>query len=61
MADATGLKKVYPVLEEFRKKAFFKSREEYQKLYDESINDNDGFWARIAEEYVTWFKKWDTV
>ncbi|NIA19112.1 MAG: acetate--CoA ligase [Xanthomonadaceae bacterium] len=61
MADATELKKVYPVPEEFRKKAYFKSREEYQKLYDESINDNDGFWARIAEEYVTWFKKWDKV
>ena len=61
MADATELKSVYPVPEEFRKKAYFKSREEYQKLYDESINDNDGFWARIAEEYVTWFKKWDKV
>jgi acetyl-CoA synthetase len=61
MADATELKKVYPVPEEFRKKAYFKSREEYQKLYDESINDNDGFWGRIAEEYVTWFKKWDKV
>ncbi|MBN2333112.1 MAG: acetate--CoA ligase [Deltaproteobacteria bacterium] len=61
MAEATELKKVYPVPEEFRKKAFFKSREEYQKLYDESINNNDAFWARIAEEYVTWFKKWDQV
>ena len=61
MADASGLKSVYPVPEEFRKKAYFKSREEYQKLYDESINNNDEFWARIAEEYVTWFKKWDKV
>ena len=61
MADASELKSVYPVPEEFRKKAFFKSREEYQKLYDESINNNDEFWARIAEEYVTWFKKWDKV
>ena len=61
MADASELKSVYPVPEEFRKKAYFKSREEYQKLYDESINNNDEFWARIAEEYVTWFKKWDKV
>jgi acetyl-CoA synthetase len=47
--------------ESFTKKAYIKSREEYQKLWDESINDRDGFWARIAEEYITWYKKWDKV
>ncbi len=61
MTDTTELKKVYPVPEDFRKKAYFKNREEYQKMYDESIDNNDAFWARIAEEYVTWFKKWDNV
>jgi len=61
MTDATELKKVYSVPEDFRKKAYFKNREEYQKMYDESIDNNDDFWARIAEEYVTWFKKWDNV
>ncbi|MBW1646308.1 MAG: acetate--CoA ligase [Deltaproteobacteria bacterium] len=61
MSDSGELKKVYPVPEEFRKKAYIKSREEYQKMYDESINNNDAFWARVAEEQVTWFKKWDKV
>ncbi|MCK5540584.1 MAG: AMP-binding protein, partial [Deltaproteobacteria bacterium] len=60
MAD-TKLKKIYEVPADFRAKAYFKSREEYQKLYDESINDNDGFWSRIAKEYVTWYKEWDQV
>ena len=55
------IKDVYPVPESFRKKAYFKSRQEYEKLYRESIDNNDAFWAKIAEEYVTWDKKWDKV
>ena len=54
-------KDVYPVPENFRAKAYIKSREEYQKMYGESIENSDTFWAKIAEEYVTWFKKWDKV
>ena len=55
------LKNVYPVPESARKKAYFTSRDQYQKLYDESIKDSDGFWSKIAKEYVTWFKDWDKV
>jgi len=55
------IKDVYPVPESFRKKAYFKSRQEYEKLYRESIDNNDAFWTKIAEEYVTWDKKWDKV
>ena len=61
MAEAAGIKDVYPVPEDFRKRAWIKSREEYTKLYKESIENNDAFWARIAEEQVTWIKKWDRV
>jgi acetyl-CoA synthetase len=35
--------------------------EEYERLYKESIEDPEGFWARIAEEELYWFQKWDTV
>jgi acetyl-CoA synthetase len=62
MADEkVQLKEVYPVPEWIREKAWIKGKEEYEKLYKRSIEDADGFWAEIAEEYVTWFKKWDTV
>jgi len=61
MADVTGIKEVYPVPESFRQRAWIKSRAEYEKLYKESVEDNDGFWARVAEEQVTWIKKWDKV
>jgi acetyl-CoA synthetase len=60
MAD-TELKKVYEVPADFRAKAYIKSREEYQKIYDEAVKDNDAFWAKTAKEQVTWFKEWDQV
>jgi len=55
------LKEVYPVPDAVREKAFIKGKEEYEKLYKRSIEDPDGFWGEIAEEYVEWFKKWDKV
>jgi len=61
MAETTGIKDVYPVPEDARKRAWIKSRAEYEKLYKESIENNDAFWAKVAEEQVTWFKKWDKV
>jgi acetyl-CoA synthetase len=58
MAEVT-LKEIYPVPENFRKKAYVKSRPEYEALWKESLKDSDAFWAKIADEYITWFKKWD--
>ena len=60
MAEVT-LKEIYPVPEKFRKKAYIKSRAEYEKIWKESLANPEGFWGKIAEEYVTWFKKWDKV
>ncbi len=58
---AEQIREVYPVPEDFRKRAYIKSREEYAKIYKDSVENNDAFWARVAEEQVTWFKKWDKV
>ncbi len=33
---------------------------EYDKLYERSIKDREGFWAEEAEK-LEWFKKWDKV
>ena len=55
------LKELYPVPDAVRERAYIKSREEYDKLYKRSIEDPEGFWGEIAEEYVEWFKKWDRV
>jgi len=48
-------------LEEYRKVAFINSEEQYEKMYDDSINNVDVFWAEQARKYVTWAKEWDTV
>ena len=59
--EKVALKAVYPVPEWIKEKAHIKGKEEYEKLYKRSIEDPDGFWGEIADEYVTWFKKWDKV
>ena len=35
--------------------------EKYQQMYKRSIEDPEGFWADMAEEFVTWDSKWDSV
>ncbi len=53
------VKKFSPAAE-FTANAHIKSMEQYQEMYDRSINDENGFWAEQAER-LTWFKKWHTV
>ena len=51
--------KVFPVPDRVREKSYIKSREEYEKLYKESIENPDAFWAKEAEKRLTWFKPFD--
>ncbi len=51
--------KVFPVPDRVREKSYIKGREAYEKLYKESIEDPDAFWARMAEERLNWFKPFD--
>ena len=60
-AEKGALKELYPVPEWARKRAYIKGRGEYEKLWQRSVDDPDGFWSEIASEYVEWFKKWDKV
>ena len=46
--------------EELSKKAYIKSMAEYKKIYQQSIDDPEGFWGKMAEQ-LDWFKKWDKV
>ncbi|TES91108.1 MAG: acetate--CoA ligase [Desulfobacteraceae bacterium] len=41
--------------------AYVKSREEYESLYKESIENPDVFWAEQARKYLSWEKEWDFV
>ena len=45
----------------FSESARIPSMEAYQKLYDEAAADPAAFWAKLAEQELDWFEKWDTV
>jgi acetyl-CoA synthetase len=60
-AEATASdNRVFNPNPDFVKGAHIKSMDEYMKLYQRSIDDPDGFWGEMAEQFH-WFKKWDTV
>jgi acetyl-CoA synthetase len=63
MADATKvqLKEIYPIPEAAKKKAWVSGRAAYDNLWKRSVEEPEKFWAEIAEQQVTWFKKWDKV
>ncbi|MBN1164578.1 MAG: acetate--CoA ligase, partial [Candidatus Krumholzibacteriota bacterium] len=52
-------KRVFSPPAEFVAKAHIKSLEEYRNLMKQAEDDFQGFWAKQAEEYIHWFKKWD--
>ena len=52
--------KTYPVPVEFAAQANV-TAEQYKEMYQRSVEDPAGFWGDQAEQYLTWFKKWDTV
>jgi acetyl-CoA synthetase len=52
--------RVFPPSKEVSDRAHIKSMAEYRTLYQESLDDPEGFWSRFAQD-IEWFKKWDKV
>ncbi|KYG70076.1 acetyl-coenzyme A synthetase [Bdellovibrio bacteriovorus] len=52
-------KDLYPVPPETAKNAWI-NEAKYKEMYEKSIKDPEGFWAKEAER-LDWFKKWDKV
>ena len=46
---------------DFSSKAYIKNMDEYKKMYEESIKNPDKFWGKLAEDHVSWYKKWNKV
>ena len=55
-AGATS-KNLFPPPPDFAAKAHVKSLGDYQKMYQRSIDDPDGFWAEVADGFH-WQQKW---
>jgi acetyl-CoA synthetase len=54
-------KRTFPPSPEFSQKAHISSMAQYEEIYKRSIEDPEGFWGEMAEQNLTWFKKWDKV
>ncbi len=52
--------RVFPPSPQFSQKAHIKSLEEYEALYQQSIEDPEKFWAGVACD-LHWFRTWDKV
>jgi len=53
--------RVFDPSKEFVSKARVNSAAQYDEMYKRSVEKPDEFWAEMAEENLTWFKKWDKV
>ena len=52
--------KIYPVPANFAAQANINAAE-YAQMYQQSIDDPEGFWSEQAENYISWFKPWNSV
>ncbi|WP_462379491.1 acetate--CoA ligase [Pseudomonas sp. Marseille-QA0892] len=50
----------YPVVDAVRQSAHL-DEAGYERLYRESVENPEEFWASQAEQFLDWFKPWDTV
>ena len=50
----------FPAPAEFAAQANI-SAEQYAEMYQQSIDDPEGFWSEQAEKYISWFKPWSAV
>ena len=63
MAEITSMMeetRQFPPPKEFVAQAYIKSRQEYETMWKESIENPEKFWGKVASE-LFWFKKWDKV
>ena len=45
----------------FKEASRLKTLQEYQKLYDRSVNEPEAFWAEVAASELVWAKRWNSV
>lgn len=53
--------RAFPPAKELSQRAYVKSMEQYNQMYQRSVEDPEGFWAEQAEAMLLWYKKWDSV
>ena len=54
-------KRVFNPPQEFTKKAIVNCMQQRNEMWRKSNENPEEFWAEMAEEHISWFKKWDAV
>jgi len=49
--------RIFSVPENLKKSAHINSKEQWMKMYKESIENPEGFWGKVGNEYIEWFEK----
>ncbi len=52
--------RIYPVSSDWSRNAHLDAKS-YERLYRQSIDNPEAFWAERAEEFLTWERSWDQV
>jgi len=52
--------KIYPIKENIAATTHI-NEAQYKEMYQHSVNDPSGFWAEQANDFIDWYKPWDTV
>jgi acetyl-CoA synthetase len=52
---------IFKPRKEISSRAHVGSMAEYKKMYEDSLDHPEDFWSKMANDHVTWFKKWDNV
>ena len=51
---------IYPVVDAVRQRAHL-NEADYDRLYRESVENPEAFWASQAKQFLDWFEPWDSV
>jgi acetyl-CoA synthetase len=51
---------LYPVPDNIKARTLM-DEATYQRLYNQSVDDPDSFWAEQASNFLSWEKSWHTV
>lgn len=60
MPEVQFEQRIFDIPENVKKTAYI-DNDKYLSMYEESVKHPEKFWGRLAEEFLTWDRKWDKV
>ena len=60
MPEVQFEQRIFDIPENLKKTAYI-DNDKYLSMYEESVKNPEKFWGSLAEEFLTWDRKWDKV